>query len=92
MDRYTGDITAYRCDDGRVRLAVTPGPLRVTRQVLDEADPAVVSRDGDVVTFHSVEDDGTRRSYRYRITGGEDGPERGWLLCEPAEEVPDVGA
>jgi len=83
MDRYTGDIAAIRRADGSVRMAVTPGPLRATRLVLEQAEPEVISRAEDLVTFHSVEDDGSRNAYRYRATGEESGPEGGWVLLEP---------
>lgn len=82
-DIFVGDITATRRADGTVRLRVTPGPLRVTRAVLAQADPSLLARADDVVTFRGTEDDGTRREYRYRIAGEEFGPEGGWLLCEP---------
>lgn len=86
MDRYTGDITATRHADGRVTLVVTPGPLRASRMVLDQADPEFLSWVEDIVTFHSMEPDGTRTAYRYRVTGDEYGPEGGWLLLDP---IPD---
>lgn len=79
-----GDITAYRRDDGTVRLVVSLGALRVTHAVVEQADPEWLSRAEDVLTFHSLEDDGSRRAYRYRIVGSEPGViEGGWLLCEP---------
>lgn len=81
--QYTGDITAYRRDNGQVRLVVRPGPLRASQFVLDQGDPEYVSRAEDLVTFHSVEEDDERRSYRYRVVGGEPGPEGGWVFLEP---------
>lgn len=78
-----GDIAAYRRTDGSVRLEVTPGPLRVTRLVVEQADPQWLSCDEGVLTFCGIEDDGSRQSYSYRVVGDEPGPEGGWLLCEP---------
>ena len=86
MDRFTGDIAATRRQDGSVHLAVRPGPLRVTALVVEQADPQFVSQAEDLITFHSVEADGTRRSYRYRIVGTEPGPAGGWLQCDPVDE------
>jgi hypothetical protein len=84
-DHYVGDLVAYRRDDGSVRLALTnPGPLRVTRGVVEQAEPEWVSRTEDLLTFHGVDDDGAHQAYRYRIVGEEHGDiEGGWLLCEP---------
>lgn len=83
-DIYTGNLAAVRREDGTVRITVmTPGPMRVTRLVVEQGDPEWISRAGDLLTFHSAEDDGSRKAYRYRIVGEEAGPEGGWLLCEP---------
>ncbi len=85
MTDWPGDITAYRNrDTGAVRLDVIPGPMRATRAVLDQADPEWASCVEDLVIFHSIEADGMRRAYRYRITGFDPaGPEGGWLLLAP---------
>jgi hypothetical protein len=87
---WPGNINAYRRDDGTVRLDVTPGALRVTRGLIDQADPEWLSWAGDLVTFHSVEPGGVRRAYRYRIVGSAPGPEGGWLLTVPVEEVAEM--
>lgn len=88
MTDWTGEITGYRRDDGAVRLEVRPGPVKMTQTVLDQAEPEWLSRCEDLVTFHSVESDGSRRSYRYRIVGTDaSGPEGGWVLTEPVLEV-----
>lgn len=82
-DRFDGDLRAWRRDDGTVRLElVNPGPLRISRELLDQAEAEWLSRAEDVITFHSLEDDGSRRAYRYRIVGG-----RGeWVLTEPVDD------
>lgn len=82
-DRFVGDITATRRADGSIRLQVAEGPLRVSRELLEHADPEFVSQAEDVITFHGIADDGTHQAYRYRVVGSEAGPEGGWLLCEP---------
>jgi hypothetical protein len=79
-----GSITAFRRTDGSVRLDVDPGVLRVTFGVLVDADPSWLEiRDG-LVIFRGVEDDGKQQVLAYRPTGVEQGPEGGWLVCEPA--------
>lgn len=83
-DIYTGNLAVTRRLDGAVHIMVmTPGPMRVTQLVVDQAEPEYLSRVEDVLTFHSTEEDGSSRAYRYRIVGNEAGPEGGWLLCEP---------
>lgn len=80
----TGDITATRRQDGSVRLDVIPGTLRVTRLVVEQADPEYLNRHENLITFHSVEDDGSCRSYRYRVEDYEPGEfEGGWIQLEP---------
>jgi hypothetical protein len=84
----TGDIEAYRCDDGTVRLVVTPGPIRITKAALDQAAPEWLTRAENILIFCSREADGLRRSYRYRITGEEpSGFEGGFVSAEPVDEV-----
>lgn len=84
-DPYTGELTAYRQADGRIRLERSnDGPMRVSQALADQAEPELVSRVEDVLTFHGVDGLGEPVSYRYRIVGAEsDGPEGGWLRCEP---------
>jgi hypothetical protein len=82
-DLFTGDIGAYRLDDGRIRLDVTPGSLRVSRLLVDQADREFLARDGDVLTFRGVDEAGEPVTYRYGVTGNAPGLEGGWLLCEP---------
>lgn len=89
MDRYPGDVILSRRDDGSVRInEVTPGPMRVSREIAAQADGRWLSLDDDVLTIRGIADDGTPQEYRYRVVGSESyGGENGtgWLLAEPVQ-------
>jgi len=78
-----GSITAFRREDGTVRLDVDPGVLKVSFGLLAGADPTWLEiRDG-LVVFRGVDDDGRQQAVVYRPAGVEPGPEGGWLVCDP---------
>jgi hypothetical protein len=81
-----GSVTAVKRDDGTVRLSVKPGMLKISFGLLvqaAQADPEWLGiRDG-LVIFRGVEDDGRQQVLVYRPTGVEQGPEGGWLVCDP---------
>lgn len=84
-DRFIGALSATRLPGDLIRLnMLIPGPMRVTRAVIEQGDPEYVERVDDTVTFRGVNSQGEQVAYGYRIVGSdESGPEGGWLLCEP---------
>lgn len=84
-DRFIGEISATRLPGDLIRLnMLMPGPLRVTRAVVDQGDPRFVERVDDTLTFRGMNARDEQVAYSYRIVGSDDsGPEGGWLLCEP---------
>ena len=80
-----GNITAVKRDDGTVFLSVEPGMLKISFGLLAQADPEWLEiRDG-LIIFRGVEDDGRQQVVVYRPTGVEQGPEGGWLVCDPVD-------
>jgi hypothetical protein len=80
-----GDVTAVKRADGTVCLSVTPGLLKISFGLLAQADPEWLEiRDG-LVIFRGVEDDGRQQVVVYRPRGVEQGPEGGWLVCDPVD-------
>lgn len=78
-----GYVFATKRDNGTVCLHVEPGALKVSFGLLATAEPEWLEiRDG-LVIFRGIEDDGKQQLAVYRPTGVEQGPEGGWLLCEP---------
>jgi len=80
-----GHVTAVKRDDGTVCLSVEPGMLKISFGLLAQAEPEWLEiRDG-LVIFRGVEDDGRQQVVVYRPTGVEQGPEGGWLVCDPVD-------
>lgn len=52
LDAHTREITWFRQLDGRVRFVNIPRHIRVSAQLLDLADPALLSFTGGALTFH----------------------------------------
>ena len=78
-----GYIVATKRDDGTVCLEVNPGRLKVSFGLLATAEPDWLEiRDG-LVIFRGIEDGGGHQTAVYRPAGVEQGPEGGWLVCEP---------